>query len=118
MSRGCRRGSGSRGRGAWASERGEHLGDGGLGGDDGAYGEPSAATDADAKVDVEGSLQESTPVEPCARGVELAVEEATPVGERQDVGRDALGDAGRRQGPCRDEGVECVEHEGRAPVAG
>ena len=36
------------------------------------------------------------------------------MGEREDVGRDALGDAGRRQGPCRD---ECVEQEGRAPIA-
>ena len=49
-----------------------------------------------------------------ARGVELAVEEAIPVRKRQDVRRDEAGYAGRRQGPCRD---ECVEHEGRAPVA-
>ena len=107
----CRRGSGSRGRGAGASELGEHLGDGGRGGDDRAYGEPSAATDADAKLDVEVALQEATPIEPRARGVELAVEQAIPVGERQDVRRDELGDPGRRQGPCRD------EHEGRAPIA-
>ena len=82
--------------------------------------EPSAATerrsDAHAKVDVEGALREGTPIEPRARGVELAVEQAIPVGERdrRSARRGGLYDAGRRQGPCRD---ECVEHEGRAPIA-
>ena len=38
---------------------------------------PCAATDIDAQVDVEGALQESAPFEPGARGVELAVEEAS-----------------------------------------
>ena len=110
----CRAGVGEAQAAAGASEHGDHLGDGGRGGDDRAYEEPSAATDADAKVDVEGALQEGTPNEPRARGVELTVEQAIPVGERHDVRRDELGDAGRRQGSCRD---ECVEHEGRAPIA-
>ena len=77
---------------------------------------PPQRSDAHAKVDVEGALQEGTPIEPRARGVELAVEEAIPVGERdrRSARRGGLYDAGRRQGPCRD---ECVEHEGRAPIA-
>ena len=43
------------------------------------------------KVDAEGALQDGAPIEPRARGVELVVEQAIPVGERQDVRRDEAG---------------------------
>jgi len=102
-------------RRAGRAERVEHLGDDGRVGEHGADGELSAATHANAKVDVEGSFQKGTPSETRARSVELAFEDSRPVGERYDVRREVLGEAARRQRSRREEGD--IEREGRATVA-
>lgn len=92
-----RQGAGGGGRGAQAAEGVEHLGDDGGLGEHGADGELSAATNTNAKVNLEGSFQEGTPIETRARRVELAFEDSVPVGDRQDVRREVLGEAVRRQ---------------------
>ena len=97
-----------------AAEGVEHLCDDGGLGEDGADGELSAATNTSAKVHLEGSFQEGTPSETRARSVELAFEDSVPVGDRQDVRREVLGKAARRQRSGREEGD--VEREGRATV--
>ena len=68
---------------------GGEFGDGGRVGEDGTDGE-LASSDADAQVNVEGSLQHRAPVDARARGVKLALEDSVPVRERQDVRGDLL----------------------------
>ena len=76
-----------------------------------ARGELSAATNANAKLDVEGSFQKGAPIETRAPSVELAFEDSVwSLGERQDVRRDVLGEAARRQRSRREEGD--VERKG------
>lgn len=80
------------------------------------HGEPAAAANTHAKVDIERSLHQSTPIEARARCVELALQESLPVGHRQDVRRDVHGGAGRRQRSRRD--CAGVDRESHATVAG
>jgi len=61
------------------SEGGEELRDGGRVRDDGASDESTAASGTYAKVCVEGSLQQGSPVDACGRCVQLALENALPV---------------------------------------
>jgi len=61
------------------SEGGEELGDGGRVRDDGANDEPTAASDANAKVCVEGSLEQRSPVDARGRCLQLALENALAV---------------------------------------
>ena len=94
----------------------EHLGDDGRVGEHGADGELAAATNTNAKVCVEGSFEKGAPIEMRARSVELAFEDSVwSLHERQDVRREVLGEAARRQRSGREEGD--VESEGRATVA-
>ena len=117
----CRASSlGGSGCGPWCArtaEGAEELGDGGRVGEDGTDGELAAASNADAKVNVESSLQQGTPVNPRGRRAKLALEDSVPVGDRQHVRGDLLGGPRRRQGSGRDTRDD-VEDEGRAAVAG
>jgi hypothetical protein len=70
------------GGGRWSSgpsESREELGDGGRVRDDGANDAPTAASDANAKLCIEGTLQQGSPVDACGRCVQLALENALAV---------------------------------------
>jgi hypothetical protein len=79
------------GRGGDGGRR--EFGDGGWVGEHGADGELAAASNANAKVNVE----RGTPVDVRARGVKLAFEDSVPMGERQHVRGNLLDSARRRQ---------------------
>jgi len=59
--------------------------------DDGAYADGAIATGAASNVYVEGSAEESRPIDAGGARVELPVEKALPVREGQDVGSNPLG---------------------------
>ncbi len=116
-SRTSRLGSGGGRWGPGPSEGGEELRDGRRVRDDGAKDESAAASDANAKVRVEGSPEQRSPIDACGRGVEVALENALPVRDREDVRGNLFGIAGDRQRRGHD-GLHGLETEDLAPVAG